>query len=73
MYCAIEGIDTSGKSTQIAALKEIFKEALFTFEPGATEIGREIRSTYLNTICIAHQRQKCCCFWLIEQSIVRES
>lgn len=47
MYCVIEGIDTSGKSTQIAALKEIFKEALFTFEPGATEIGKEIRSTLL--------------------------
>ncbi|WP_297810921.1 dTMP kinase [uncultured Helicobacter sp.] len=47
MYCAIEGIDTSGKSTQIASLKEVFKEAIFTFEPGATEIGKEIRKILL--------------------------
>lgn len=47
MYCAIEGIDTSGKSTQIAALKGIFKEAVFTFEPGATESGKAIRKILL--------------------------
>lgn len=47
MYCAIEGIDTSGKSTQIAALKKTFKEAIFTFEPGATEIGKAIRKILL--------------------------
>lgn len=47
MYCAIEGIDTSGKSTQIIALKEIFKQAIFTCEPGATEIGKEIRRILL--------------------------
>ena len=47
MYCAIEGIDTSGKSTQIAFLKEIFKNAIFTFEPGATKIGKEIRKILL--------------------------
>lgn len=47
MYCVIEGIDTSGKSTQMAALKEVFKDAIFTFEPGATKIGKEIRKILL--------------------------
>ncbi|TLD85866.1 dTMP kinase [Helicobacter sp. MIT 05-5294] len=47
MYCVIEGIDTSGKSTQIRALKEIYKQAVFTFEPGATEVGKEIRRILL--------------------------
>jgi len=48
MYIAIEGIDTAGKSTQIARLKEHFSEAIVTKEPGATAIGKEIRSLVLN-------------------------
>lgn len=47
MYVALEGVDTSGKSTQIQALKNIFKEAVFTFEPGATEIGEKLREILL--------------------------
>jgi dTMP kinase len=48
MYIAIEGIDTAGKSTQIAALREHFQDAVITKEPGATKIGKKIRSLVLN-------------------------
>jgi len=48
MYIAIEGIDTAGKSTQIAKLAKHFPEALITKEPGATEIGKEIRDIVLS-------------------------
>ncbi len=48
MYIAIEGIDTAGKSTQIAALREHFVNAVITKEPGATDIGKEIREMVLS-------------------------
>ncbi|MCD6433604.1 MAG: dTMP kinase [Sulfurimonas sp.] len=48
MYIAIEGIDTAGKSTQIDALKNHFPDAIITKEPGATEIGKEIREMVLS-------------------------
>jgi len=48
MYIAIEGIDTAGKSTQIKALKEHFKNAITTKEPGATEAGKDIREIVLS-------------------------
>ncbi len=48
MYIAIEGIDTAGKSTQIARLQEHFSDAIITKEPGATSIGREIREMVLS-------------------------
>jgi len=48
MYIAIEGIDTAGKSTQIAKLSEAFPDAVITKEPGATEIGKEIREMVLS-------------------------
>ena len=48
MYIAIEGIDTAGKSTQISKLKEAFAHAIITKEPGATEIGKEIREMVLS-------------------------
>lgn len=47
MYVALEGIDTAGKSTQITRLKSIFKDAIFTFEPGATPLGASIRAMLL--------------------------
>jgi len=48
MYIAIEGIDTAGKSTQITALQQHFCDAIITKEPGATEIGKEIREMVLS-------------------------
>jgi len=48
MYIAIEGIDTAGKSTQISLLAKEFPNAIITKEPGATEVGKEIRDIVLN-------------------------
>lgn len=48
MYIVIEGIDTAGKSTQLDLLKEKFKNAIFTKEPGGTVVGQEIRSMVLD-------------------------
>ena len=48
MYIAIEGIDTAGKSTQIARLKETYPDAIITKEPGATAVGSKIRDIVLS-------------------------
>ncbi|MCK4736982.1 MAG: dTMP kinase [Sulfurimonas sp.] len=48
MYIAIEGIDTAGKSTQIANVSKHYPDAIITKEPGATEIGKEIREMVLS-------------------------
>ncbi|MCW8837608.1 MAG: dTMP kinase [Thiovulaceae bacterium] len=48
MYITIEGIDTAGKSTQISELKKKYTDAIITKEPGATEVGKEIREIVLN-------------------------
>ena len=48
MYVAIEGIDTAGKSTQINKLAKHFPDAIITKEPGATDIGMEIREMVLS-------------------------
>lgn len=48
MYVAIEGIDTSGKSTQISLLKNHFKSAFFTKEPGGSSFGQTLRTMLLN-------------------------
>jgi dTMP kinase len=48
MYITIEGIDTAGKSTQIEAVSKNFPDAIITKEPGATEIGKEIREMVLS-------------------------
>ena len=42
MYIAIEGIDTSGKSTQIELLKKELN-AIFVKEPGFTKFGEKLR------------------------------
>jgi len=47
MYIAIEGIDTAGKSTQLDILQKNHSEAIFTKEPGATQIGKELREMVL--------------------------
>ncbi len=47
MYIVLEGIDTSGKSTQIELLKSRYKDAIFTKEPSDSECGNLIREIAL--------------------------
>lgn len=49
MYIILEGIDTSGKSTQIALLKKHFPDAYFTREPGGSELGIKLREILLHS------------------------
>lgn len=48
MYVIIEGIDTAGKSTQLDILKQKYPQAIFTKEPGGTQIGSKLREMALN-------------------------
>lgn len=48
MYVTLEGIDTCGKSTQIAALHEHFPQAIFTKEPGGSALGATLRDIILH-------------------------
>ncbi len=57
MYVVIEGIDTSGKSTQIDLLKQEFKNAVFTKEPGGTSLGKSIRKMLLNGEVLSTQAE----------------
>ncbi len=48
MYLILEGVDTSGKSTQLELLKNAYPQACFTKEPGGTELGTQIREMILH-------------------------
>lgn len=48
MLVIFEGIDCVGKSTQINLLKEIYKDAIITKEPGGTKFGEKVRNLLLN-------------------------
>jgi dTMP kinase len=52
MFITFEGIEGCGKTTQIKRLQKILKErripCLITREPGATQIGRQIRALLLD-------------------------
>ncbi len=48
MYVVFEGIDTVGKSTQIARLRERFDDCVLTREPGGTALGKKIRTILLD-------------------------
>lgn len=48
MYVVVEGIDTAGKSTQLDLLKNKHPDAIFTKEPGGTQIGLKLRQMALN-------------------------
>jgi dTMP kinase len=54
MYIIFEGVDTSGKSTQIELLKKEYKNTLFTKEPGGTRFGESIRSIILDDGVVSH-------------------
>ncbi|EAH6293063.1 dTMP kinase [Campylobacter lari] len=49
MYIAFEGVDCVGKSTQIELLKKCFKDAIFTKEPGGSELGMHLRKILLES------------------------
>ncbi|WP_121626493.1 dTMP kinase [Poseidonibacter antarcticus] len=48
MYVVVEGIDTAGKSTQLNLLQKKYTNAIFTKEPGGTQIGIKLRQMALN-------------------------
>ena len=48
MYVVVEGIDTAGKSTQLELLQKKHPNAIFTKEPGGTNIGIKLRKMALN-------------------------
>jgi len=48
MYVVVEGIDTAGKSTQLELLQKKHQNAIFTKEPGGTDIGIKLRQMALN-------------------------
>jgi len=48
MYIILEGIDTAGKSTQLDILKQNYPKAIFTKEPGGTDLGVKIREMVLS-------------------------
>ncbi|SRR5581483_1400106 len=52
-FITIEGLDGSGKSTQLERLAKVLRsdglEVLVTREPGGTDIGEKIRHVLLNT------------------------
>ncbi len=47
IYIVFEGIDTTGKSTQIKLLKESFDNIIITKEPGGTDFGKIVRKILL--------------------------
>lgn len=49
MYIVFEGVDTSGKSTQIEILSKIHDDFIITKEPGGTTFGAHIRELLLET------------------------
>ena len=49
MYIVLEGIDTSGKSTQIELLSKKYKNAIFTKEPSSSTFGMQIRELALHS------------------------
>lgn len=48
MLVIFEGIDGVGKSTQIELFRSEFENAIFTREPGATNLGKNLREILLN-------------------------
>ena len=50
------GVDGAGKSTQINMLKEIYKDAIITKEPGGTELGLMIRNYLMSSASKISQR-----------------
>jgi len=49
MYVIFEGIDTTGKSTQIELFKQHHNEVVTVKEPGNTKLGKTLREIILNS------------------------
>lgn len=49
MYIIFEGIDTTGKSTQIELFRQRHADIMTLKEPGNTELGRNLRDIILNS------------------------
>jgi len=54
MYLLFEGVDTSGKTTQITLLQKEYPKAIITKEPGGTPLGLKIRSMILDEGVSSH-------------------
>ncbi len=57
MYVIFEGIDTSGKSTQIELLKQENSNIITTKEPGNTKLGIKLRDIILHQKDICEQAE----------------
>ena len=49
MYVIFEGVDTTGKSTQIDLFKKSFDNVMVVKEPGGTKLGEKIREIILES------------------------
>lgn len=66
MYVAFEGIDTAGKSTQIQYLKPKYPQAIFTSEPGGSQLGQKLREILLQGGEISKEAQ--CLLFLADRA-----
>lgn len=57
MLVTFEGIDAVGKTTQLNLLKESYKDAIFTKEPGGTKFGESLRELLLNSSDISFRAE----------------
>ncbi|MFT7824686.1 MAG: dTMP kinase [Sulfurimonas sp.] len=57
MVVLFEGIDTCGKSTQIARLKQIHPEIITTKEPGGTQFGIKAREILLESSILSKRAE----------------
>jgi len=71
MYILFEGVDTSGKTTQIELLKKVYPDAIYTKEPGGTSIGLELRSLLLDRGLKSYIAEMYL-FWLIVQNTIKK-
>ncbi len=49
MYVIFEGIDTTGKSTQVELFEQNVKDVVAIKEPGGTKLGKELRKIILES------------------------
>ena len=57
VFVAIEGGDGLGKTTLINNLKSVFKDAVFTHEPGGNDFCESVRGMIMNTCGLAKETE----------------